>query len=122
MPSGGRARYGIFRNGVDYWADFEALNIDDFDRRLDLIGRYAVAQTQSHFFEFARRAAKVPSSNCVMIGNSETKDIILAADMGMRTVRVAIEESVPAVSRADFVCSSLEEVGRVVRRLSTSIA
>jgi hypothetical protein len=51
-----------------------------------------------------------------------TKDIIPAADMGMRTVRVAIEESVPAVSRADFVCSSLEEVGRVVRRLSTTIA
>jgi FMN phosphatase YigB (HAD superfamily) len=113
---------GIFRNGVDYWADFEALGLDDLidDVISSVDTRWRKPNPQ--FFEIALEAARVPSSNCVTIGNSETKDIIPAAAIGMRTVRVAIEESVPSASRADFVCGSLEEVGRVVRRLSTTIA
>jgi putative hydrolase of the HAD superfamily len=112
---------GVFRNGVDYRADFEALGFDDLID--DVISSVDTRwrKPNPHFFEAALEAATVPPSNCVMIGNSETKDIIPAAAVGMWTVRVAIEEPVPAASRANYVCDSLAEVRPVVRGLTTTI-
>jgi len=113
---------GIFRNRVDYRADFEALGLDDLIDEVISSVDTRWRKPSPQFFDVALDAASVPSSNCVMIGNSETKDIIPAAAIGMHTVRVAIEEPMPSASRADFVCTSLEEVGRIVRRLSIATA
>jgi FMN phosphatase YigB (HAD superfamily) len=49
-----------------------------------------------------------------MVGDSEPNDIEPAHALGMLTIRVAIEESLPSASVADYVCGSLSEVARVL--------
>jgi FMN phosphatase YigB (HAD superfamily) len=55
-----------------------------------------------------------------MVGNSEAKDVLPARALGIRTIRVAIEEPPPAISAADAVTSSLDEVARLLTSWSTS--
>jgi FMN phosphatase YigB (HAD superfamily) len=49
-----------------------------------------------------------------MIGNSEANDIQPALALGMRTIRVAIEEPPPTASAAHAVVTSLAAVPAVV--------
>ena len=111
------ASNGIFRTATDYWADFRAHDLAD--RISAVISSVDTYWRKPHrkFFEAALEAARVPAGACVMIGNSEAKDILPAAALGMRTVRVAIEEAIPTATAAGAVCGSLEEAARAVRRL-----
>jgi len=45
-----------------------------------------------------------------MIGNSERNDVAPALALGMRAVRVAIEEDQPAESAAHAVATSLDQI------------
>jgi putative hydrolase of the HAD superfamily len=65
-------------------------------------------------FTAALEALGVPADRAAMVGNSETSDIIPAAALGMRTIRVAIEEPRPPVTQADTVVTSLDEVTAAV--------
>jgi len=49
-----------------------------------------------------------------MVGNSESKDVVPARRLGLRSIRVAIEEPRPAASEADGVAGSLEEAARLL--------
>ena len=51
---------------------------------------------------------------CIMVGNSEVNDIEPAKALGMRTVRVCIEEPPPITTRADAVVESLNELAAVL--------
>jgi FMN phosphatase YigB (HAD superfamily) len=52
-----------------------------------------------------------------MIGNSEDNDILPACALGIRTLRVAIEEPAPAGSAASQVVGSLTETTSMLRAL-----
>jgi len=70
----------------------------------------------------AIRVASCEPAAGVMVGNSETNDIQPAVARGLRAVRAAIEEPVPASSAAHAVVTSLEAVAHVVRRWATDEA
>ncbi len=52
-----------------------------------------------------------------MIGNSEDNDILPACSLGIRTLRVTIEEPAPAVSAASRIVGSLTEATRMLQTL-----
>ena len=68
----------------------------------------------SAFFAAALREAGCEPAACLMIGNSEANDIQPALALGMRTIRVAIEEPPPTASAAHAVVTSLAAVPAVV--------
>jgi FMN phosphatase YigB (HAD superfamily) len=66
-------------------------------------------------FDAALALAECDQTECVFIGNVEELDIVPAAERGMRTIRVCIEEPPPETSRADAVVTSLGEASDVLR-------
>jgi putative hydrolase of the HAD superfamily len=103
------------RGATEYWRDFADLGvahcIDAVVTSLDVGYR----KPHPAFFEAALRAANCGAESCVMIGNSELKDIQPAVALGMRAVRVAIEEPLPAATAAQAIASNLTEVGAILR-------
>ncbi|HZD38473.1 MAG TPA: HAD family hydrolase, partial [Actinomycetes bacterium] len=65
-------------------------------------------------FDAGLRAAGAPAERCAMVGNSEDKDVRPAKALGLRTIRVAIEEPHPATTEADAVTTSLDEVAHLL--------
>jgi FMN phosphatase YigB (HAD superfamily) len=61
-------------------------------------------------FEAALSIGAADANGAVMIGNSERNDIIPARAMGLRTIRVCIEEPRARDGVADFVVVSLSDV------------
>ncbi|MGH2820291.1 MAG: HAD family hydrolase [Actinomycetota bacterium] len=90
--------------GIDGCVDVVIASLDAGYRKPD-----------ERIFGAAVEACGVAPSTCVMVGNSERNDIAPAAALGMRTIRVAIEEPLPRQSRADAVAPSLYEVEDVLR-------
>jgi HAD superfamily hydrolase (TIGR01509 family) len=104
-----------WRGGEAMRRDFEALGVA---APIDAIVSSAdVGYRKPHpaMFEAALAAAGAPPAACAMVGNSESKDVLPARRLGMRVIRVAIEEPKPASSAADAVTDSLEEVARLLR-------
>ena len=66
-------------------------------------------------FAAAIAAAGCAPGACVMVGNSEINDIRPAASLGMRTIRVAIDETRPEATLADLVATRLDEVASAIR-------
>jgi len=71
-------------------------------------------------FEAGLAAARAPAERCAMVGNSEAKDVRPARALGIRTIRVAIEEPVPATSEADAVTGSLHQAAALLRSWAVS--
>jgi HAD superfamily hydrolase (TIGR01509 family) len=104
-----------WRTGEAMRRDFEALGVA---APIDAIVSSAdVGYRKPHpaMFEAALAAAGAPAAACAMVGNSEAKDVLPAKRLGMRVIRVAIEEPRPAASEADAVASALDEVARLLR-------
>ena len=51
---------------------------------------------------------------CLMVGDSEVKDIQPAVGLGMRAIRLAIEAPPPASSAAHAVVTSLSQAGSIL--------
>jgi FMN phosphatase YigB (HAD superfamily) len=109
-----------WRSGAAYRRDFQELGVagwvDAYISSLDVGFR----KPHPAMFEAGLRAAGVTAERCAMVGNSEAKDVLPARALGIRTIRVAIEEPPPAISAADAVTSSLDEVARLLTSWSTS--
>jgi FMN phosphatase YigB (HAD superfamily) len=100
----------VFRDTSCYWQDFADAGLADC---LDgIVTSIDAGWRKPHPAIFAAAMADlgVPAELAAMVGNSETSDIVPAAALGLSTVRVAIEESAPASSRADAVVTSLDDV------------
>jgi FMN phosphatase YigB (HAD superfamily) len=104
------ASNAIWRVEAEYWYDFRAFGvegmIDAVVSSVDLCWR----KPSDRFFDVALEQAGFPAEDCLMIGNSEDKDIAPSKARGMAAIRVAIEEPLPAGSAADAVYASLDEV------------
>jgi FMN phosphatase YigB (HAD superfamily) len=104
------------RGAVEYWRDFTELGVahlvDAVVTSLDVGFR----KPHPVFFEAAIREAGCEPAACVMVGNSEANDIRPAIALGMRAIRVAIEEPPPPSSAAHAVVTSLQAVLGSVRQ------
>ena len=112
------ASNGIYRTAADYWTDFRTQALAGWILAVVSSVDTRWRKPNLSFFQAVLEAADVPAGACVMIGNSETNDILPAASLGMRTVRVAIEEAIPTASAADVVCASLGASASAVRQLA----
>jgi putative hydrolase of the HAD superfamily len=108
------------RGALEYWRDFADLGVahlvDAVVTSLDVGFR----KPHPAFFEATMREAGCQPAACAIIGNSEANDIQPAVALGMRTIRVAIEEPPPASSAAHAVVTSLEAVLGFVRDWAVS--
>jgi FMN phosphatase YigB (HAD superfamily) len=108
------------RGASEYWNDFADLGIAHF---LDaVITSLDVGFRKPHpaFFEAAIEVAGCEARECVMIGNSEEKDIEPAIAHGMWAIRVAIEEPPPAHSSAQAIISRLDQTRDILERWSAA--
>jgi FMN phosphatase YigB (HAD superfamily) len=104
-----------WRDTQAYQHDFADLGVAD---RIDaVISSVDAGYRKPHrmIFHNALFAARCGPPAAVMIGNSEAKDIEPALALGMQTIRVAIEEPLPARSAAHAVASSLDKVAATLR-------
>lgn len=103
-----------WRSDAAYRRDFQdlgmAAEVDAYVSSVDVGFR----KPHPAMFEAGLRAAGVPAEQCAMVGNSEEKDVLPAQAHGLRTIRVAIEEPLPASTRADAVTTSLAEVAHLL--------
>ncbi len=99
----------FWRNADGYRRDFEDLRVGELIDGVVTSLDTGFRKPHGAMFDEALRVAGCAASECVFIGNSEQLDVEPAAERGMRTIRVAIEESAPDESRADAVVTSLAE-------------
>ena len=103
-----------FRTSAAYRRDFDQLNlgplVDEVVSSVDLGYRKPSPQ----IFDAALRVAKCSPNECVVVGDSEEKDILPAQVLEMRTVLVAIESTPPQTSGADAVTTSLHDAAEVI--------
>ncbi|HZD73531.1 MAG TPA: HAD family hydrolase [Actinomycetota bacterium] len=103
-----------WRSNAAYRRDFEDLGVgaevDAYVSSLDVGFR----KPHRAMFDAGLRAAGTAAERCAMVGNSEDKDVRPANALGLRTIRVAIEEPLPATTQADAVTTSLDEVAHLL--------
>ncbi len=107
----------IWRCETDYWNDFQAQGLAGLFEAVISSVDAGSRKPHQRIFELALEVAAAPPRQWIMIGNSEVNDIAPAASLGMRTVRVAIEDERPERSQADFMVMSLAEAARAVESL-----
>ncbi len=105
----------VWRDAAAYWRDFGALGIASLPDAVVSSVDAGVRKPHPGMFDKAAAAAGVPLDACIVIGNSEVCDIRPARSLGIRSLRVAIEEPPPAVSAADHVAGTLFEAADVLR-------
>jgi FMN phosphatase YigB (HAD superfamily) len=110
----------FWKDGASSALDFERMGVrelvDGFVTSLDVGFR----KPNAAMFDAALALARCDQTECVFIGNVEELDIIPAAERGMRTIRVCIEEPLAEHSGADAVVTSLGEVSDVLRSWTSS--
>jgi HAD superfamily hydrolase (TIGR01662 family) len=107
------------RGAMEYLADFAHFGLDHLVDAVVTSLDVGYRKPHHAMFEAALREARCSTTECVMIGDSETSDIEPAKALGMRAIRVAIEQPRPANSAADAIATNLREVAEIVTRLST---
>ncbi len=104
-----------WRGGEEYRLDFADLGLDGYFDAVITSLDVGFVKPHPAMFEAAAAAVGCGAAGCVMIGNSEAKDIAPAAELGMRTILVAIEAPKPETSGADAIVGSLTEAAEVLR-------
>jgi FMN phosphatase YigB (HAD superfamily) len=103
-----------WRSNAGYQRDFQDLGVDaEVDAYVSSLD-VGLRKPHPAMFEAGLRAAGVHANACAMVGNSENKDVRPANALGLRTIRVAIEEPLPDASNADAVTTSLSEVAHLL--------
>jgi FMN phosphatase YigB (HAD superfamily) len=104
----------VWRDNAAYWRDFSALGVAPLVDAV--VSSVDVGYRKPHraIFEAGAAAVGVALADCLVVGNSESRDVRPAKALGLPVVRVALEEPVPAQTQADRVASSLREAAGVV--------
>jgi HAD superfamily hydrolase (TIGR01662 family) len=87
------------RGAAEYWSDFHDLGVAHL---IDaVVTSLEVGYRKPHvaMFKAALREADCEADECVMVGDSEVKDIEPALALGMRAIRVTIEAPAPHLER-----------------------
>lgn len=108
---------GIWRNETDYWEDLRdfdlAPNVHAIVSSVDTLWR----KPSERFYLAALQAAKTTPDQCLLVGNSEAKDIEPAVRLRMATIRAAIEDDRPPATQASYLYDSLLDVVEVIKRI-----
>jgi putative hydrolase of the HAD superfamily len=105
-----------FRDAELYQLDFQAFGWDRWvDRYLTSVDA-GCCKPDERIFRLALEMAGTRPDRCVMIGNSEVADIEPALRLGMRAIRVAIEEPPPMMTAAGACVTGLDEVPDVLQK------
>jgi HAD superfamily hydrolase (TIGR01509 family) len=107
----------IWRTAAAYRDDLRSLGIAGWIDAVVSSADTGFRKPHPAMFLRAATAAGVPPQACLMIGNSEDNDILPACSLGIRTLRVTIEEPAPAASAASQVAGSLTEAAHMLRPL-----
>ena len=107
-----------WRDAAAYEADFAGLGWLEYFDGIVSSPDAGMRKPNPAIFRQALALAGAGAEAAVMVGNSEANDIAPAAALGMRTIRVAIEEPAPepGTSAADEVAPSLTQVAKIVAR------
>jgi len=105
---------GTWRDAACYRRDFDAFGIGALVDTMIASAELPFCKPDPAIFAAAIAAAGCAAERCVLIGNSEENDIAPAVALGMRAIRVAIEEPPPATSAANAIVTSLAEATRVL--------
>jgi HAD superfamily hydrolase (TIGR01549 family) len=100
----------ITRDSDLYAEDFEGYGVSQYIDTILTSIDVGFRKPHPAIFAAAVEAAQCAPDACLMVGNSEANDIVPARDVGIRTIRVCIEEPLPENSVADAVVTSLREV------------
>jgi FMN phosphatase YigB (HAD superfamily) len=104
-----------WRDAESYRRDFAYFGagdlIDAVVTSLDL----KVRKPHDAIIRAAIELAGCKAKECVLIGDSEEKDIVPAVQLGMRSILVAIEQPPPSTTAADATATSLERSTEIIR-------
>ena len=104
-----------WRDALDYERDFADAGLFRFVDAIVTSVETGLRKPNPAIFATALAALGRQGPECVMIGNSDENDILPALALGMRTIRVAIEEPRPEASAAHVVVSSLHQAAEALR-------
>lgn len=104
-----------WRTRDDYRADFIDMGISTYVDAIITSVDVGYRKPHRAMFEAALMAGQCHPTACVMIGNSEHKDIQPAHALGIRTILVTMESPRPVTSIADAVAPSLPHVATLLR-------
>jgi putative hydrolase of the HAD superfamily len=103
-----------YRTRAAYRRDFEDLSlgslVDEVVSSVDLGYRKPAAR----MFEAAVEAASCAPSECIVVGDSEEKDVLPAKRMNMGALLVAREGSPSELSQADAIVADLREAAEII--------
>jgi FMN phosphatase YigB (HAD superfamily) len=104
------------RGAAEYWRDFSDYGFAQYVDAVVTSLEVGFRKPHPAMFETALRAAGCDARAGVMIGNSERNDIEPAVALGLRAIRVAIEEARPTATAAHAVCENLIEVRDILKQ------
>ena len=103
------------RGSAEYWRDFADLGIAHLIHAVVTSLDVGFRKPHPAMFQAGLEAAGYLPAECVMVGDSEVKDIQPAIRLGMRAIRVAIENPPPATTCAQSSVTSLDQVACLLR-------
>jgi FMN phosphatase YigB (HAD superfamily) len=104
----------VWRNATEYWHDFETVGVASHLDAIVTSIDCCVRKPHPKIFHDALKRLDAHPDETILVGNSESFDIAPARALGMFTIRVAIEEPVPASSVADAVVTSLSATREII--------
>jgi FMN phosphatase YigB (HAD superfamily) len=102
------------RGALEYQRDFEDFGIAHLVDAVVTSLEVGFRKPHHAMFEASISAARCEPMECVMVGNSEEHDIQPAVALGLRAIRVAIDEPRPQSSSAQAIVSNLAEVSELL--------
>ena len=103
------------RGAAEYWRDFDDLGVCHLIHAIVTSLDVGFRKPHRAMFEVGVRLAGCDAGACIMIGDSEVKDIQPAVGLGMRAIRVAIETPPPASSAAHACVTSLSQAASMLK-------
>jgi beta-phosphoglucomutase-like phosphatase (HAD superfamily) len=103
------------RGADEYWRDFVDLGIAHLIDAVVTSLEVGFRKPHPAMFQAGLVAASCSPAECVMVGDSELKDIAPARQLGMRAIRVNIEEPPSGSTCAHATATSLHQAESILR-------
>jgi FMN phosphatase YigB (HAD superfamily) len=109
------------RGAAEYWRDFNDLDLAHLIDAIVTSLEVGFRKPNLAMFGAGLQSAGCAPDECLMIGDSEVKDIQPAVGIGMHAIRVAIETPAPANSAAHAVVTTLAQAASILTRWAPAV-
>jgi FMN phosphatase YigB (HAD superfamily) len=101
---------------ADYWTRLREMGLAE--HLTDIVSSFEIGARKPNRIVFDLALARSSSAprDCVMVGDSETNDIVPAHVLGMQTIRVGVQYPITTTTCADATAENLDEVADTLRR------